>query len=113
VENKTCIFLLHNELVGQLILYCIISKQRWKIISSLILNLLGLDGLTQKLYLNSVTYAQGKSCLGLDMAWSKVIAYLGRWKVLYTDAQLETMNEMMLKLEKTRGELPRIAWKTP
>jgi hypothetical protein len=54
---------------------------------------------------------QGRSWLGMDMVWGKVIGNIRTWRILCADVHSGLLDRNLLELEKMRGELLRIAWK--
>jgi hypothetical protein len=47
----------------------------------------------------------------MKMVWDKVIAHLRRWCILCSPTLSDIMERNLLELERTRGELLRIAWR--
>jgi hypothetical protein len=136
VEDRTCLFCSEFESVEHLFFKCIVADHLWQTISTLFGISIGSDfesvarwwiSNNKNSVLNTVSSAvlwaiwslrndlcfQGRSWLGLDMAWSKVTACLGRWRVLFVDVRLEEVDQLILKMEQRRGDLLRIIWEPP
>jgi hypothetical protein len=58
-----------------------------------------------------MNYVSGKSCLGMDAVWSKVVACIRRWRMLCKDVHSSMLDRNLLLMEKMRSELPRIDWR--
>jgi hypothetical protein len=53
----------------------------------------------------------GKTWTGLDLVLGKVVVNVKNWRLLCKDAHTSLLDQNLMLLEKTRGELLRIAWR--
>jgi hypothetical protein len=133
-DDRSCLFCSEPESVDHLFFKCFVVQQIWEALSTIFKVQLGSDfesiarwwvsnnkHAVLNIFCSGVLWSfwslrnemclQGRSWLGMDMVWGKVIGNIRTWRILCADVHSGLLDRNLLELEKMRGELLRIAWK--
>jgi hypothetical protein len=133
VDDKTCVFCSEPETAGHLFFDCLVAQHVWSRLSDIFNIPIGSDFLSVarwwisndkngvlNVFSSAVLWSiwtlrnefcfQGRAWSSLDVVFGRVVTNVRSWRLLCKDALLPTLDINLMRLDKCRKDLMRIAW---